>query len=201
MKNFICTIPQQPEKNLKKTKYENPCGNPVLECTEEVSFPVLVLMKNTVAKGEKIHITTVKQEHANCDINKNTFMSELEALKNEVGFEYELETILTPFSETIDAHLDLFGKLIGYVHDDDMIYADITFGTKPIPMLILMTLTYAYKFKKNASVENIVYGQYNHDTDVSSLYDVSALFYMNSTINTMDETSDPEKFIKAMLAL
>ena len=44
MKNFLCTIPQQPEKSLKKTKYANPCGNPVLECTEEVSFPVLVLI-------------------------------------------------------------------------------------------------------------------------------------------------------------
>ena len=64
-----------------------------------------------------------------------------------------------------------------------------------------MTLTYAYRFKENASVENIVYGQLNHDTNISGLYDVSALFYMNSTINTMSETSDPEKFIKAMLEL
>lgn len=52
MKNYFCTIPQQPEKKLKKTEYENPCGNPVLECTEGVSFPILVLIKNTVSKGE-----------------------------------------------------------------------------------------------------------------------------------------------------
>ncbi|MGN0600783.1 MAG: TM1812 family CRISPR-associated protein [Oscillospiraceae bacterium] len=201
MKNFICTIPQQPSQSLKKTKYANPCENPALECPEAVSFPILVLIRNTVKQGEKIRITAVKPEHKNCDSNAETFVNELEALKNEIGIEYTLDMVSTPFSETIDTHLDLFGKLIDYVHDDDMIYADITFGTKPIPMLILMTLTYAYKFKKNASVENIVYGQYNHDTDVSSLYDVSALFYMNSTINTMDETSDPEKFIKAMLEL
>lgn len=201
MKNFICTIPQQPSTSLKKTKYANPCENPVLECPESTSFPILVLIRNTVKQGEKIRVTAVKPEHKNCDTNAETFVNELEALKNEIGFEYTLDMVTIPFSETIDAHLDLFGKLIDFVHNDDMLYSDITFGTKPIPMLILMTLTYAYRFKENASVENIVYGQLNHDTNISGLYDVSALFYMNSTINTMSETSDPEKFIKAMLEL
>ena len=200
MKNYFCTIPQQPEKKLKKTEYENPCGNPVLECTEGVSFPILVLIKNTVSKGEKIRITTVKQEHVNCDTNEKTFTAELEALKNEVGFEYELETILTPFSETIDDHLGLFGKLIDTIRDDDALYADITFGTKPIPMVFLMMLTYAYRFR-NTFIENIIYGQFNHDTNASSLYDVTALFYMNSTINTMSDSADPKKFIKAVLDL
>lgn len=200
MKNFLCTIPQQPEKSLKKTKYANPCGNPVLECTEEVSFPVLVLIKNAVANGEKIRITTVKQEHENCNVNEKTFAAELKALKKEIGFEYELETISTPFSETIDDHLALFGKLIDTVKDDDELYADITYGTKPIPMVFLMMLTYAYRFR-NTFIENIIYGQFDHDTNISSLYDVTALFYMNSTINTMNDSSDPKKFIKAILDL
>lgn len=200
LKNFICTIPQQPEKSLKKTKYENPCGNSVLECAAETSFPILVLIRNTVSKGEKICISAVRQEHANCYKNTEVFIAELEELKTELGFEYEINIVSTPFSETIDDHLALFGKLIDTVHDDDGLYADITFGTKPIPMIFLMMLTYAYRFR-NTCIENIIYGQFNHDADISSLYDVTALFYMNSTINTMSETFDPKEFIKAMLEL
>lgn len=201
MKNFIFTIPQQPANKLKETRYENPCRNPILECPKATRFPILVPMRNTVAKGEKICITAIRQEHANCFINEKTFMDELEKLKDELGFEYDLHIVSTPFSETISDHFSLFSDMIENVHNDDEIYSDITFGTKPIPMIMLMTLTYAYRFKDDVSVESIVYGQYNHDTDISGLFDVSALFYMNSTINTMSETSDPEKFIKDILAL
>ena len=67
-----------------------------------------------------------------------------------------------------------------------------------------MVLTYAYKFR-DGFIENIIYSLVNFNKQnefyLGALYDVTALFYMNSTINTMDETSNPEKFIKAMLEL
>ena len=201
MKNFLFTIPQQPETSLRETMYMNPCRNPLLECPKATRFPILVLVRNTVKKDEKIVITAIEQDHINCRKNAETFMKELEALKAEIGFEYELHKVPTPFSETIDDHLNLFSDMIDNVHNEDTLYTDITFGTKPIPMIMLMTLTYAYRFKENISIENIVYGQLNHDTGVSSLFDVSALFFMNATINTMRETADPEKFIKGMLDL
>ena len=62
MKNFIFTIPQQPANSLKETKYENPCRNPILECPKATRFPILVPMRNTVAKGEKICITAIRPE-------------------------------------------------------------------------------------------------------------------------------------------
>lgn len=201
MKNFLFTVPQQPEQSLKKTKYKNPCENPLLECKEETRFPILVLIGNTVKANEKIRITAIKQEYINCEKNSRTFTEELKKLKNDTGFEYELDIVTTPYSETIEDHLALFGKLIDHVHDDDSLYTDITYGTKPIPMILLMTLTYTYRFNKNSFVENIIYGQFDHVTQTSSLYDVSALFYMNSTINTMTGSSDPNKFIKDILAL
>lgn len=201
MKNYLCTIPQQPHESLRETLYANPCDNPVLACPKPTRFPILAVIRNTVKQGEHIRLTAVRPKHKHCDANFETFTAELDALKNEIGFEFDLDIVNTPFSETIDDHLALFGKLIDFVYDDDMLYADITYGSKPIPILILMTLTYAYRFKENVSVENIVYGQLDHDTKVSGLYDVSALFYMNSTINTMSDTSDPKKFIKAVLEL
>lgn len=201
MKNYLCTIPQQPPMSLKKIKYANPCDNAVLECPEEVSFPIIALIRNTAQKDEKIRITAIKQEHENCELNYVTFTAELDAMKKEIGFDYTLDIVSTPFSETIDDHQNLFGNLIDHVYDGDTLYTDITYGTKPIPMILLMTLTYAYRFKKDSSIESIIYGQMNHDTRIASLYDVSALFYMNSTINTISDAKDPKEFIKGILSL
>lgn len=204
MKNFFCTIPQQPPEKLKKTVYANPCGNPALEYSEPISFPVLAIIGSTVQQGETIRITAIKPETENCDRNAVTFSEELDALKEKKGFEYTIDIVPTPLSETIEDHQDLFGKLMDYVSDDEAVYTDITYGTKPIPIIMLMVLTYAYRFKKNLSVESIIYGLMDHDPKAKAggkLYDVSALFYMNSTINSINTSKDPKEFIKNILAL
>lgn len=98
-------------------------------------------------KGEQIKIVAVKPAYATTDYCLSVLKNELEAIKAEIGFEYgEIELIDTPVSEIIDNHLDLFGKLIGTADDGDRIYADITYGTKPIPMILMMYMNYAYKF-------------------------------------------------------
>lgn len=204
MKNFICTITQQFPDSWSRLVYKNPCENPVLKCSEPINSPVFALIRNTVKKGEKISITVVRPDHENCHTNFNTFLGDLEMIKDEMKFEYELIVVDTPFSERIEDHLDLFEKLLDTVHDDDEIYADITYGTKPIPIVLYMVLTYAYRFR-SCFVENTIYGKVNFKKDtgehLGELYDVTALFYMNSTINTMSDSSDPKKFIKAVLDL
>ncbi len=201
MKNFICTIPYQ---DPKKTLYSNPCNNNVLEYSEPARFPIHILIHNTVKSGEKIRITMIYPDYENCHNNYKLFIEELDKIKNDIGFEYEIDKISTPYSENIEDHLDLFGKLLDSIHDDDEIYADISYGSKPVPIIIFMVLTYAYKFR-DGFIENIIYSLVNFNKQnefyLGALYDVTALFYMNSTINTMDETSNPEKFIKAMLEL
>ena len=200
MKNFICTIPQQPKAKLEDIQYLNPCDNPVLGFDGTTKFPIFVLILNTAKKGEKIRITAVRPDYENCHINFETFVNDLEKLKERIGFECEIDVVDTHYSERIDDHLDLFGKLIDTVQDQDEIYADISYGTKPIPIIVLMMLTYAYRFR-GGIIENIIYGQVDHNPAQKRgwLYDVTALFYMNSTINTMNDSSDPKMFIKKML--
>lgn len=199
MKNFICTMPYQ---DPKEPVYSNPCANPVLNCSEKIKYPILILIQNTVKNGEKIRITAVNPDYQKCHENYGYFLEDLEKLKSRIGFEYEINTVETPYSERIEDHLDLFGKMIDTIHDDEELYADISYGSKPIPIILLMVLTYAYRFR-NGFIENIIYGLLDHNSSSKSgrLYDVTALFYMNSTINTMSDSSDPKKFIKAILEL
>lgn len=201
MKNFLCTISQQDPTRYEKIVYANPCDNPALECNAKINNPIFALIRNKAEKGEKIRITAIKPDYVNCNENYKTFVTDVEELKKEIGFEYEISLIDTPFSERIDDHLNLFEMLLDTFNDNDEIYADITFGSKPIPIIALMALTYAYRFRK-AFIENITYGQAVHDPKggtSGSMYDVSALFYMNSTLNVINDSSDPKEFIKSIL--
>lgn len=202
MKKYYTTISQQPAEKLLENIYENPGKNPVLNCEMATHYPIIPLIRNTAKKGEEIKIIAVKPAYETTDHCLSVLKEELEALKGEIGFEYgEIQIIDTPVSEMVNNHLDLFGELVKTAEDNDKIYVDITFGTKPIPMILLMYMNYAYRFKKNISIENVIYGAMNHAEKKSSIYDVSALFYMNSTINSMENVADPAEFIRTIIGM
>lgn len=199
MKKYYMTISQQKEGGLNAALYINPGKNPVLESDTPTHYPIIPLIANTAEAGEKICIYAICPDHPNTRLNYELLKADLTAIKEKIGFEYELSVIESAFSEMVSDHLELFGKLVTTAGDDEIIYADITYGTKPIPMILMMFMTYAYKFKKNVSVENIIYGLYDHNTNTGRTFDVSALFYMNSTINSMDSDSDPIEMIKLLI--
>lgn len=202
MKKYYMTVPQQPEGKVHLAMYENPGNCAVLNYNKETRFPLIPLMSNTVQKGEKIRIYLIKPEYSSTDLWLSEFMKELEALKAEIGFEHDAPVIINcSASEVIDNHLDLFGKLVETAEDRDNIYCDVTYGTKVIPMIMMMFMNFAYRCKKNVMIEKLVYGAVDHNTEpkVSKLYDVTSLFYMNSTVNTVSDTSDPVKLIKTII--
>jgi len=201
MKKYYLTISQQPVPDgLRLTSYQNPGDSPILSYGE-TRFPIVPVIFNTVKPGEDIRIFAVKPENPNTDHWYAELKKELDALKEKKQFTYEMKPIDTPDSELVGDHLRLFGKLTDTAEDDDVIYADITYGTKPLPMIMLMFTNFAYRYKQNVDIEAIVYGAFNHNTKTSSLYDVSALFYMNSTVNQLGTVSDPKKVLDMLLAL
>lgn len=201
MNKYYTTIPQQPVPDgLKLTAYKNPGDSPLLNYGE-TRFPIAAVIANSAKKGEAIRVYGVKPAHANTGHWEKELKKELDGLAEKVGFTFDLIPLEIPMSETVETHLALFKQLIDTTADDDRIYADITFGTKPIPIVMLMFMNYAYKYRRNTMIESIVYGQRNNLTGEAALYDVSALFYMNSTVNRLDQVSDPANFIEMMLKI
>lgn len=113
----------------------------------------------------------------------------------------KIEVINTADKADIDTQLSLFSDIIEKVTDNEEIFACITYGTKPTPIVINMALNYAYRIKKGVSIGCIVYGRYLHEGRPGILYDTTALFYMESVVNKVAEMKvrDPEKAIRAML--
>lgn len=203
MKRFITVIPIQEPEKLKKGIYEPVGDAPLIQKTREVRFPIFIPMENSVTDGERISVIAVMTDHDRVRTNYDTFKRELAELAEEKCFTYDITEIYTPYAEDTSTHLKLFEELIGTFNDGEELHTCVTYGTKPVPMILMMALTYAYRLCKECIIESIVYGQMNHETKKMQLFDVSSLFYMNSAVNDLADVNaaDPLGFIKGMLEL
>ena len=206
-KTFISIIPFQGQSNgkdlLKAVKYE-PRGNSRLEYGE-TRFPIVPVINGYAKTGDRIRVIAILTEGDNFRHNYETyFIPEIESLIKEKTLECKgVEIINTPDREDIDTQLRLFSDINNLIGDNEEIYACITYGTKPTPIIETMALNYAIKLKKNVTVGCIVYGRYMHidDNDNNGIYDTTALFRMDSIVNKLAEkkAKHPEKAIRLML--
>lgn len=209
MKHFITTISLN--RGLSAINYKNAEGADYLDNDREFTNPVLVPLKNLPANGEKIRVTAIvtNDKDGNCRRNLEKFKDEVEKLRSELGFEYGgVEEISVDYAESTAKHLDLFEMMIEHIHDGDEIVADITYGNKPTPIAVQLALTFAYHYKENTVIKALTYGEVDHNEKNSAgnfylgyIYDVSALFYMNSVMSEMmsAKPGDPLGFIKRLL--
>ncbi|MDE6789873.1 MAG: TM1812 family CRISPR-associated protein [Ruminococcus sp.] len=204
MKRFISTIPIQPEGSLHKTNYLLMEDNALLKTDRTTRFPILIPLENSVSEGEKIIVTVILIDRPNVPRNYELFKEELKELSQLKKFTYEIVEVRTPDSEIAKNHLDLFKNISTLFANnrDEELYACITYGTKPMPMLLMMALTFAYKLCDSFTIESIVYGGFEHSLNQSFIYDVSSMFYLNSAVNNMAnlDIEDPLKIIDGFIS-
>lgn len=206
MKKYYTTVSQQFGKDLANLVYENVGGSPVLNYGV-THFPLIPLIANTAEAGETVRIIVIKPAFDTVEKSFEVFVQEVNALAAEKGFSFEIVPIDISAEETVDVHLDLFGRLCETVADDDQIYIDITYGTKPLPIVQMMFMNFAYRCKQNVSIEYVIYGWVRRDFSVQppalhgKIFDVTALFYMNSAVNFLENTQNPSEVLRTLLAL
>jgi len=208
-KKFIFTSPFQKEGQLRKVIYQAEENSPLKY--GETSFPIIPVINGYVEENEKILIVCVVTEHSklseeypNAARNYERFKTELTELAQKKNLKFILmDPIITPYGENIKNHLNLYAKLITTVGDNEIIYADLTYGTKPFPIVEIMALNYAYKLRKNTDIGSIVYGDFDPVTNVSGINDISPLFFMDAISSTMAhlKLKDPAERIKDILAI
>ncbi|MCR4644636.1 MAG: TM1812 family CRISPR-associated protein [Oscillospiraceae bacterium] len=200
MKKFIMTSPFQPEGKLEKGIY-NAADNPRLQYDEQTAFPIIPVINAYAEKGEKIEVVVIVSAYENAIHNFGLFSKELEALCAKLEVAYEIRKVETPYSSDLDTQLDLFGKLIECVADEDTLYACITYGFKPAPMILSMALNYGHRIRQNTSVGCIVYGAKDFNTGIMHIYDITSLLFMDEIVRIMadQKISDPTEKIKALL--
>lgn len=202
-KTFITVIAEQAKGMLKKSVYKAP-ESKELYYGKEVSFPIINAINAYAKPDDEIKvIAIVNTESENAKYNFETiFKLELKNIKEEKGLDNldinNVKVVKAVSDQTMKSNLDLFENILGVIDDDEILYTCITFGTKPMPMMLFMALNYAYKVKLNVEIGAIIYGSFYSGTREALIYDLTALFYTNSLFLELADAgeSDPVNKLK-----
>ena len=138
---------------------------------------------------------------------KNNFIPALEEIKAEKNLKgldvSKIIKIEAEISQGIVSNLKVAKALLDKIGDNEILHACITFGTKPLPIILFMALNYAYKVRNNTDIETIVYGaKYWGDKkeQIDYIYDVTSLFYTNEMFMNLANAGveDPAGKVKAL---
>ena len=200
MKKFVTAIPLQMNRELSSAVYQA-VGNKKLQYDKEIAFPIIAVMNAYIAEGETAEILAIKQEDQRTDRNYEIFKEQVKEFMKEKNCQCKITVLSVPYEELVDTHLYTFEKLIENIEDGDELYACMTYGSKPVPIVEMLALNYAYRVLAHTSVGCVVYGQYNHETGDMKIYDVSSLFFMDEIVKRISDLkpSDPLGYIKTVL--
>lgn len=192
-KIIICSLPLQ-IRNAKKY----PSLDKSLEMPDkEIVFPVCGLLEKSLKPDDELTIVLIERPgKIDCTKeNAETFKSEFMVANSAIGAKYQFVELKADFSETREVQTDLLNRIIDCVEPGMHIIADITYGTKDIPILTFAACNFAEKFL-NCEIDNIVYGQaeFNEKNEVvnTQICDMVPLYYLNSITNTI-ECDEPDK--------
>lgn len=208
MKKFIFTIPRQNPQYLTSDIYKS-ADNKKLENDISTSFPIIPVINAYCDAGEKIEIIVLgaTQKHdetklySNCEENLEKFRAEIKMICDAKQIDTKLSIITIPFNETTETHLNTYYKIIEAINDNDEVFADITYGSKPIPIVELIAMNYCVKNKHNVLLECLCYGEVDHETKERHIFDVTSLFYLNEISDLLSQTkiSEPLRIIKGLI--
>ena len=206
MKKFLTFVALQPPKQLHLTEYI-PQDNEELKCGRKVHYPISILLETYAKKDEDVELLCIVSED-NEDVKQNlkTLKDEVADVEQDNGFRCKITELMISQEQYIKDHLDTFSKLIQQIEDGDDLYVCCTYGTKPIPIVEMMALNFAYQTKRNVSIKSVVYGMLmreNGEVVGTGLYDITALFFMTQIVNRMAEqkVKNPEDMIRSILDL
>ncbi|MBQ8120668.1 MAG: hypothetical protein IJ172_07835 [Ruminococcus sp.] len=204
MKKFISVIPMQTPNQLSKAVYDSG-SNLSLKTELATSFPILVPMYKDVKPGEKIGVVTVKIKGApNLAENTEQFQTQLNEIKEAKKFEVVEQIIEIEFTEAIDNQLKLFSAIMDCINENDEIIADITYGSKAMPVITVNALQCVCKTVKNVYVDKLIYGSKDFSGNKSMrIFDVSALYFLNGVLDALAKADVPitPELIKEMLKI
>ena len=186
-KTIFCAIPMK--KELDAMIYAR-TGNVNSSYSKPVIFPINAIIAETLKKNDDIKVILLRtlDETGNGGKNCGLFMQELDTINVDIGAKISYETLDLEFKETKDNHETRLKAMLDKVEENSQIFADITFGPKPLPMILMCVLSFAEKFL-NCDVKSVIYGKVSFDQDNKAgspeLFDITSLYYLNNLTNSM----------------
>lgn len=184
----------------KRVKYDmlgkdvyTPVGNPRLlydKFDGKTRFPIIPVINAYANAGEEIRVIAVNTHTPSSEIHFMQLEEEVKALADVNGFICDGVTdVQVDYAGDVGTMVDIFRKLLDYLEDDDILYACFTYGVKPMPIAELMAIMYAYRVKRNVSIECLVYGEKDHSVTPPALkiFDITALAHLDELVRLLAE--------------
>lgn len=199
---YFTAVPLESNFVLDK-KPVNPVNFTLDTGVREAAFPIVPIVDATLQPEDEGVIVAIRQQNSPRNKNMDILREELEALGKS---NWTIRELTVPERQDKDLLLGLFTAMIDCLTDDACYYACMTFGTKTYPVVLFSTLSYAEKIRKNTQICGIYYCEIRREEGKprqASLYDVSALFTLNSLVDLVAgmDCEDKDRMIRTMLEL
>lgn len=190
----------------KMEKRHFPVENDSLtEYPGETYYAINSVLSNSIEKGDNIKVVLLETNAGAQAGKKNAqlFIDELNSL-NTAGANISYEIITSEFINDKAKYKELYKKLVSNFTEGAELYADITFGIKTLPILILNAMQFGEKFF-DCTIGNVIYLKTEFKDGVivdgsQCIFDLTPL-YMLSTFTNNIECSSGERAIAALDAL
>lgn len=171
-----------------------------------VIFPINAILAKTLNKEDTVKVvflaTITEKNHTSKNIE--IFKHELKKINKNINAKINYEIIKTDFVETKKNQETRLRNMLSKLEEGAKLYADMTFGQKTLPMLLMCVLHFAERFF-NADIKKIVYGKVEfikHDDGIEyienpQMYDLAPLYYLNNLMGSM-QASSSEQALKAL---
>ena len=192
---------------LEKRKYPVD-GNSLIESDKPIYYAVNPAIASNLKKDDEVKVVLLETRAGDKAGTKNAqlFMDELNEINNtnSIGAKITYEIIPSDFLVSKKGLNDLYLKLIKNFETDIELSADITFGSKSLPLLIFTAMQFGEKFF-DCSIGNVIYlkAEFKNNVLVEGtqlICDYTPLYMLNSFTNTI-ECSSGEKAIASVEAL
>lgn len=169
--------------------------NKLIEYDKKVHFAVDGFLAKTLKKDEDVRVIRILINSGNSLRNADLQEEELKKLNENIGANISYEKFFTENNDSGKTIETRYRELIGKLEENCQIVFDMTYGTKTIIPVMFYVLGFAEKFF-DADIKNILYDKtdfHRLPSGVSvpkpescELFDVTALFYLNSLTSVME---------------
>lgn len=203
MKRIYFTAVPLESNFVLKPQPVNPVNFDLNTSVKQVAFPIVPIVDATLQPEDEGVIVAIRQQNSPQNRNMDILRTELDALGKS---NWTIRELTVPERQDKDLLLGLFTAMIGCMEDDACYYACMTFGTKTYPVVLFSALSYAEKIRSNTQICGIYYCEIRREEGrpvQANLYDVSALFTLNSLVDLVAgmDCRDKDRMIRTMLEL
>lgn len=181
-------------------------GNSLIEYSGETFYAINSVLAQTLKHDDNVKIILLETNAGDKAGEKNArlFKTELNELNKKCGASISYEIITSEFVNSKSKYKELYKQLVSNFVQEAELYADITFGIKTLPILILNALQFGEKFF-DCTIGNVIYlkSEFKGGKVVEGsqcIYDITPLYMLSSFTNNI-ECSSGERAIAALDAL